>query len=258
MIVTARLDAVLPEWESFAHAVQARRPDSGTWCEGWTVRDVLIHQSGNAEEMHRVLAAHLDGSPVHTRSFEEREQPFRVMTDSALWAAFVNRCEQLATLSEDAVASMAPDTEIMWTGRVVTPSFFAEHLREELILHRWDITGDDDTATHALMQPWVTTHSVRQVGSPLLARGTAGLDLGTDGRIQARLRAPGADDILVTATNIGNTIEVVSPEGEATIESDPAVRVLLLWGRRPANPSRWHSQAGPTALQQIRALLRGY
>ncbi|WP_372517622.1 maleylpyruvate isomerase N-terminal domain-containing protein [Mycobacterium florentinum] len=35
--------------------MQQRRPDSGTWCEAWTVRDIVIHQAGNAEELARVL-----------------------------------------------------------------------------------------------------------------------------------------------------------------------------------------------------------
>lgn len=257
-MVSSRLNSVLPEWEGFAHAVQARRPDSGTWCEGWTVRDVLIHQAGNAEEFHRVLAAHMAGTPVPTRAFEQRESPYREMTDPRLWAAFVDRCERLVDLTEAATQDLAPDTAIEWTGRKVTPSFFAEHMREELVLHRWDMTGDDATATRSLMQPWMTVHSVREVGRPLLARGSAGLDLGPQRRVEGRLRSPGSDDVLVTATEAGNTIELVPPAGEATIESDPAVRALLLWGRRPADPSRWHSQAGPDALRRIRALLSGY
>jgi hypothetical protein len=39
-----------PEWQPFIDAVQRRRPDAGTWCEAWTVRDIVIHQAGNAEE----------------------------------------------------------------------------------------------------------------------------------------------------------------------------------------------------------------
>ena len=104
----------------------------------------------------------------------------------------------------------------------------------------------------------MTTHSVRDVGKPLLARGAAGLNLGPGGRFEGRLRSPGTDDILVTATEAGNTIAFVAPEGEATIESDAAVRALFLWGRRPADGSRWHSQAGPEALGMIRTLLSGY
>lgn len=249
---------LLPEWEGFTHAVQARRPDSGTWCEGWTVRDILIHNTGNAEEFARVLAAHLDGHPVETRGFEEREARYRAMTDVELWSAFGARCEELVDTSETATGELPADDPIMWTGRQVTPGFFVEHMREEMVLHRWDMTGDDATAVHSLMQPWMTAHSVWQVGKPLLARGTAGLDLGPGERLEGRLRSPGTDDVLVATGPDGTTIELVPPEGEATIESDPAVRALFLWGRRPADPSRWHSTAGPDALCKLRTLLSGY
>ena len=127
-----------------------------------------------------------------------------------------------------------------------------------MVLHRWDMTGDDHTAVHSLMQPWMTSHSVWQVGKPLLARGTKHLDLEPGQRIEGRLRSPGTDDILVTASSEATTIELIAPQGEATIESDPAVRALFLWGRRPADPSRWRSQAGPEALRRIRTLLSGY
>ena len=257
-MISTRIEQVLPEWEGFAHAVQARRPDAGTWCEGWTTRDILAHQAGNADELHRVLAAHMTGLPVGTRSFEVREAQYRAMNDMDLWRSFVANSERLADLAEAAAADLPADEQIRWTGRTVDPAFFAEHLREEMVLHRWDLTGDDPTATRSLMQPWMTTHSVRDVGKPLLARGSADLDLGPEGRFEGRLRSPGADDILVTATAAGNTIALVPPEGEATIESDPAVRALFLWGRRPADGSRWHSRAGAEALGKLRTLLSGY
>ncbi len=81
---------VLPELEVFAHAVQARRPDDGTWCEAWTVRDILMHQTGDAEELARVLAAHLAGEPVETRG-SDRENPYRALTDAELRSAFLAR-----------------------------------------------------------------------------------------------------------------------------------------------------------------------
>jgi hypothetical protein len=56
-----------PEWQPFIDAVQQRRPDAGTWCEAWTVRDIVIHQAGNALELARVLGGHLAGEPVATR-----------------------------------------------------------------------------------------------------------------------------------------------------------------------------------------------
>ncbi|MER7839073.1 maleylpyruvate isomerase N-terminal domain-containing protein [Streptomyces sp. NPDC096040] len=256
-MIPSRVDETLPELAPFVHAVQGRRPDDGTWCEAWTVRDVLAHQTGNAEELARVLQAFLDRSPVETRGFE-REAPYRRMSDAELWAAFLSRCEKLTEVAAAAAQDLSPDTEVRWTGRSVKVPFFAEHMREELILHRWDLTGDDRTAVRALSEPWMTEHSVVQVGRPLLERGRAGLDLGPGGRVEGRLRTPGMDDVVVTADTDGAGIRLAAPEGPATIESDAAVRVLLLWGRRPADPSRWYSSAGPDTLGRVRALLSGY
>ncbi|WP_330342040.1 hypothetical protein [Streptomyces sp. NBC_00557] len=63
---------------------------------------------------------------------------------------------------------------------------------------------------------------------------------------------------MVTADAGGGGIRLAAPEGHATIESDAAVRVLLLWGRRPGDPTRWHSSAGPETLRKLRTLLGGY
>jgi hypothetical protein len=59
-------------------------------------------------------------------------------------------------------------------------------MREELVLHGWDVTGDDAAAQTQLAQPWMTTHIVIAVGRPLLARGVQQLR-GSE-RIEARLR----------------------------------------------------------------------
>jgi hypothetical protein len=255
-MVTATVHHVLPELDPFLHAARMRRPDAGTWCEAWTTRDVVIHQSGNAEEMARVLAAHLAGRPVETRGFQVREQPFRAMADTALWAAFLDRCEHLAEVCLDVEQALHPAAEIAWTGRVVTPAFFAEHMREELVLHRWDLTGDDDTNTRALAEPWLTTHTVHLVGKPLLRKGADAL--GWNERVEGRLRSPGTDDTLVAAQGEHREITFAKPDGDATIECDPAVRALFLWGRRPADFTRWHSTAGPDELRRVRTLLSGY
>ncbi|MEE4418179.1 hypothetical protein [Streptomyces bugieae] len=41
-MIPRRVKDTLPELEAFAHAIQARRPAEGTWCEAWAVRDVVI------------------------------------------------------------------------------------------------------------------------------------------------------------------------------------------------------------------------
>src|ERR1700752_220633 len=88
-----------PEWQPFADAVQQRRPDAGTWCEAWTVRDIVVHQAGNAEELARVLGAHLEGEPVATRAFEDRERPLRNLNDADLWAALQDRMARLCEVA---------------------------------------------------------------------------------------------------------------------------------------------------------------
>jgi len=54
------------------------------------------------------------------------------------------------------------------------------------------------------------------------------------------------------------SIGLVDPDGPATLETDAVARVLLLWGRRPVDPSRICSRVGPQSLGRVRALLAGY
>ena len=236
-------------------AVRRHGPDAGTWCEAWTVRDIVVHQAGNAEELARVLGGHLEGQPVATRNFEEREGPLRALNDTDLWDALLDR---MATLNEVAVAAEAvpADTDVAWTGRTMKVPWFAEHMREELVLHSWDITGDQTDAQARLAEPWMTTHSVVAVGRPLLVKGAKLLAPGES--IEARLRADGTDDVVLAADSDQITIGLAEPEGPATLETDAAARVLLLWGRRPADPSRIRSRAGAETLGRVRRLLSGY
>jgi hypothetical protein len=107
-----------------------------------------------------------------------------------------------------------------------------------------------------MAQPWMTTHTVLAVGKPLLAKGVKQLEPGE--RIEARLRVDGAADVVVAADAEHAGIDLAEPDGPATLETDAATRVLLLWGRRPADPSRICSVAGPETLGRVRALLCGY
>jgi hypothetical protein len=244
-----------PEWQPFIDAVQQRQPDAGTWCEAWTVRDLVIHQAGNALELARVLGGHLANEPVATRTFEEREAPLRAMNESDLWTALHTNMALLNEVAE-AADDIPADTDVAWTGRTMKAPWFAEHMREELVLHGWDITGDDAAAQARLAEHWMTTHSVLAVGKPLLAKGVKQLRPGE--RIEARLRVAGADDVVVDAGADSTTIRLADPDGPATLETDAAARVLLLWGRRPADPSRICSRVGPQALGRVRSLLAGY
>jgi hypothetical protein len=125
-VTKAQIEEVLPEWEPFAAAVGDRRPDAGTWCESWTVRDIVAHQAGNADELARVLAGHLQGDPVATRRFEVREAPYRAMSDDDLWSALVRQVEQLRDITEAARLDLGPEVEVAWTSRIMKVGWFAD------------------------------------------------------------------------------------------------------------------------------------
>jgi hypothetical protein len=42
------------------------------------------------------------------------------------------------------------------------------------------------------------------------------------------------------------------------IETDPAARILLLWGRRPASAARVRSTLSPDGLARLQTVLAGY
>lgn len=164
---------------------------------------------------------------------------------------------QLGTVAA-AAEELPDDTDVAWTGRTMKVPWFAEHMREELVLHGWDITGDDPAAQSRLGQWWMTEHSVNAVGVPLLERGAQRLGLDDEDHVESRLRVSGTDDVVVTAGADSTSIRLDAAEGPATLTTDAAARVLLLWGRRPANPARIRSDVGPSALGRLRTLLSGY
>ena len=250
------VDELIPEWREFREAVSARRPDQGTACSAWTVRDIVAHNAGNAEELGRVLLAHLMGEPVPpTRSFEDREPRFRNLPDADLIRALDGELDELVKVLDEATR-VDPDELVPWTGRQMKVAWFAEHMREELILHRWDVVGDDEISTQYLGQPWLTEHSVLAVGAPLLRKGASSLD--EHDQLRARVRAQSRPDVIVEASSGVAAITLGQQEDDAVIHTDPAARVLLLWGRQPTDPGRMTSAAGPSVLGQLRSVLAGY
>jgi uncharacterized protein (TIGR03083 family) len=154
-------DRLIPEWSAFRDAMTTRRPDHGTACEAWTVRDIAAHQAGNADELARILRAHVDGGPVPTtRPFEEREPQYRRLDDRALNRVLAERIDELAVVVDHAM-DVDPDALVPWTGRTMRVRWFGEHMREELVIHRWDIVGDDRISGELLGEPWFTDPAAR-------------------------------------------------------------------------------------------------
>src|SRR5262245_30499181 len=184
------------EAEAFFDALQGTPPSAVTACAGWTTREIVAHMAASAGEITRHLVPYLEGDPVpSTRSFEEREAPYRALPDAELRNR-LERDEQAMRAAIDDVLAVEPDATIPWSGRMMGVAKFIPHMRNEFAIHRWDFTGDDDISDRDLAQPELTEHAVDVLGRILVAKGAAG-DPQPGTPFAVRLRADGAGDIRV-------------------------------------------------------------
>ncbi|MBV8181375.1 MAG: maleylpyruvate isomerase N-terminal domain-containing protein [Mycobacterium sp.] len=83
-----------------------------TWCAGWSVHELTAHVTAAAEERANLIDNHLAGKPARaTRSWEEREPPFRAMPDAELRERLVEH----AVRFESGVAALKEEDAILYT-----------------------------------------------------------------------------------------------------------------------------------------------
>ena len=248
------------EADAFLDARQFTAPDVLSACEGWTAHEVTAHLAATAAEITRHLQPYLQGEPIpQTRSFEQREPPYRELSNAALLA----RLEaEDASMREALVQVLGkePDAVIPWTGRQMAVAKFLPHMRNEYAVHRWDFVGDDDTSTQLLSQPELTAHAVSVLGEILLRRGRQH-DPSPEQDFHVRLRATDAagPDVEVVVDSGHAALHEASGHGdEPYVEMDAAARTLFIWGRRPDHRGRIRSHLDQPTLQRLQALLAGY
>ncbi len=237
-------------------ALDKVEPEALTSCPGWTAHHLAAHICGNYEEIEQHVDAFEDGRPLErTRTWEERERPLRELGHAPLLARIEERAASAAEVIGRVLAGQ-PEAELTWTGRTVRVAGFPTHLRSEDALHRWDLVGDDETSLELLGQQDLLVHAVTFIGLPLLRRGLAS---GAQGEpFLARVRCEGRDDLVVRATMGEAHLNVAAAQGPPTIYGDPAARLLLLWGRKPAPFYRLRAGDDRSAAYRAQALLAGY
>lgn len=245
------------EAEAFLDARQHTAPEVVSACEGWTAHEVTAHLAAACAEVTRHLQAYLRGEQVPaTRSFEEREPPYRALDDAALLARL--ETEDAAVRAHICqVLTADPDAVIGWTGRQMAVAKFLPHLRNEFAIHRWDFAGDDETSSRLLAQPELTGHAVGVLGEILLRRGRQ-QDPAPDQDFHARLRSGDSDLRVVVRAGQARLQQAVEQADEPYVELDPAARTLFIWGRRPGGRGRIRSHLAQPALARLQALLAGY
>ena len=241
------------ETEAFLDARQHTAPEVVSACEGWTAHEVTAHLAAACAEVTRHLQPYLRGEPVPaTRSFEDREPPYRTLGDALLLARLEN---EEATMRGHIAEVLAadPDAVIPWTGRQMADAKFLPHLRNEFAVHRWDFVGDDEIGSRLLAQPELTGHAVGVLGEILLRRGRQH-DPAPGEDFHVRLRSGDSD--LRVVVQAGQAY--LQQADEPYVELDPAARTLFIWGRRPDGRGRIRSHLGQPALARLQALLSGY
>ncbi|OBA74953.1 hypothetical protein A5641_26585 [Mycobacterium sp. 1554424.7] len=247
------------EAEEFLTALQELSPHALTACPEWNVHDIGAHLAGIYEEVTRHVQAYSAGTPLKsTRSFEEREAPFRELSPAELLRT-VDREEDRMRREIRAVIDEEPDATLWWTGRWMRVDAFLSHLRSECAIHRWDMYGEDDVSMRLLRQFDLFKHAVTNIGAkPLCARGIDKYGTELSG-LSARVRTDGLPDLRIDVTDSVPTMDLVDPADEATVSGDQAARLLLLWGRSPATPSTRLQGCGSTNdVLRLRRLLSGY
>ncbi|MEO7005820.1 MAG: hypothetical protein ABI275_08280, partial [Terrimesophilobacter sp.] len=132
------------------------------------------------------------------------------------------------------------------------------HMRQEFALHRWDLIGDDDEGDALLGQPELLEHSVGLLDHWLLARGLE-RDASVSDPFHARIRCAGERDVVLTVENCVGSLSFATPlDGVDLIETDAAGRLLLIWGRQPADSRRVLSTMPADHLVRFCALLSGF
>jgi uncharacterized protein (TIGR03083 family) len=153
--VAASVVSSMDELTAFLAALDQTEPEAQTRCDEWTAHDLLAHMVAGTEEMARLVEVAAADRPVPpTRAFDEREAPWRALADADLRGAFLDVGRRFA----GALESLPSGRLVPFTGWAMTDGQLRTHARSELVLHRWDLVGDDEQGARLLAQPELLRH----------------------------------------------------------------------------------------------------
>ena len=137
----------------------------------------------------------------------------------------------------EALVAVCDEPEIDFTGTAITVDELTTHSRSEAALHRWDLVGDDALADELLADPELTAHAVKILNRmPTLPESARSIAARAAAHRSPRivLRAPGRPTSASTPAGHGQAeLAAADPlDGDLVITTDPAHRLLVLWGRR--------------------------
>jgi Mycothiol maleylpyruvate isomerase N-terminal domain len=218
-------------------------PAARTACSQWTVHDLVAHLAAGAKENADLIEDALAGRPAReTRAFAEREAVFVDMPDEQLRRELIDQSgRKLAAVEE--LAARGPDATYQFTGRPFSATLAHTHGRSEAAIHRWDIAGDDETSMELLSAPELTRHAVEILNTlPILCEAPLSrARVAQVRKLRIVLRSPDQPDVVMDINPDSARFELADTDqpadGDAVVETDPAHRLLSIWGRHtPHHP----------------------
>jgi hypothetical protein len=226
----------IDEGKEFLATLLAASPSQLTACRGWTVHEITAHLAAGSQETADLIEDHLGGMESRaTRSFEEREAPYRAMEDSILRDHLFEQVER--STQAKARLALEADDAVTFTGRLMNAAEFATHSRCERALHRFDIVGRDEVGWAMLGQPELTLHSIKILTEmPVLPEALANRLVAAayrSGDFSVVLRSEPHSDVTVSLSDGVLTVRSV-PVSDRPVDAhlEAAARLLALWGRR--------------------------
>ena len=245
------------EIDAFLESLDAVPPNAVTACAGWTAHELVAHLTSGVEAIASQVDAHVDGRAVPVfGSFAEREVGFWPVDDAALRRRLADGERRMSAGLESLGALVGDGGAVAGVGWGMPIGDIALHLRQEFAVHRWDLVGDDAEGDEILGRPELIDHSVRVLADSLLARSRDPL---AGKPFTARIRATGQPDLLIDLAAASPGLQLIEPDDAAVdVECDPAARLLLLWGRRPADARRVRTTLHAPDLARLTAILSGF
>jgi uncharacterized protein (TIGR03083 family) len=251
--------SALSEVDAFVQILAATPPDAVTACPSWTAHELVAHLVSGVEAIAEQAEAHLAGDSIPVfGSFAEREEGLWPIRDDELRRRLVAGERRMsAALAEE--LEQDPQRLVAGIGWGMPIRDVILHIRQEFAVHRWDLIGDDAIGDELLGRSELIDHSVRILADSLLAPGVAFDDGAGTPPWSVRIRAGDEPDLVVAGDGPRRTIELLPQDGgPADIRCDAAARLLLLWGRRPADATRVRSSLDPQTLWRLHGALRGF
>ena len=249
---------VRAEADAFFATLDTVSPQAVTACRGWTAHEVIAHLASGADALANQIEAHFEHRAIpEFGAWEQRELPYQAIADHLLRGRLVE-AEQRMSAAFGGLLKTGPETTVEQIGFGFPIGELVLHMRQEFAVHLWDLAGDNAETVRLLGQPELLAHSVRMLSQSLMANGLE-RDPHPGAALSLRVRCAGHPDLLVTVQAGRGQMALVPPSGAAdVIVTDPAARLLLVWGRHPSDSRRVRSLLPPDALMRVQTILAGY